>query len=136
MIDKLTEHGLALHDQVFDLERLCARQQATIQRQAALLKQKRDSARAVNAEILYPIGWGGKMEYPYPRAVAHARQLIETYGVDRFLWGSDMPNVARYCTFRQSLTYIADHAPFLSDADRRKLFRDNALALYGGEGAA
>jgi predicted TIM-barrel fold metal-dependent hydrolase len=91
---------------------------------------------AVNAEILYPIGWGGKMEYPYPRAVAHARQLIETYGVDRFLWGSDMPNVARYCTFRQSLTYIADHAPFLSDADRRKLFRDNALALYGGEGAA
>ena len=51
MIYKLTERGLALHDQVFDMERLCARQQATIQRQAALLKQKRDSACAVNAEI-------------------------------------------------------------------------------------
>lgn len=91
---------------------------------------------AVNAEILYPIGWGGKMEYPYPRAVAHAKQLIETYGVGRFMWGSDMPNVARYCTFRQSLTYISEHAPFLSDADRRQLFRDNALALYGSEGKA
>ena len=33
------------------MERLCARQQATIQRQAALLKQKRDRARSVNAEI-------------------------------------------------------------------------------------
>lgn len=42
MIDPLTEHGLTLHDQVFDLERLSARQQETIQRQAAPLKQKRD----------------------------------------------------------------------------------------------
>ena len=87
---------------------------------------------AVNAEILYPIGWGGKVEYPYPRALVHAEQLIGNYGIERFLWGSDMPNVARYCTYRQSLTYIWDHAPFLSEKDRRLLFRDNALALYGG----
>ena len=51
MIHSLTEHGLALQDRVYDLERLCARQQATIQRQATLLKQKRDRARSVNAEI-------------------------------------------------------------------------------------
>ena len=88
---------------------------------------------AVSAEILYPISWGGKAEYPYQRAVIHAQQLIERYGVGRFLWGSDMPNVARYCTYRQSLTYIWDHAPFLSDGDRRSLFRENALALYGGD---
>src|SRR5690606_29119428 len=91
---------------------------------------------AVSAEILYPISWGGKMEYPYPRAMAHAEQLVAAYGPHRFLWGSDMPNVARYCTYRQSLTYIADHAPFLSAADRRLVFRDNALALYGGEAGA
>ena len=87
---------------------------------------------AVSAEILYPIGLGGKMEYPYPRAIAHAKQLIESYGGGRFIWGSDMPNVARYCTYRQSLTYISEHAPFLSGDDRRRFFRDNALALYGG----
>jgi hypothetical protein len=41
-----------------------------------------------------------------------------------------MPNVERYCTYRQTLTYVADHADFLSDADRRLVFRDNALALF------
>ncbi len=86
---------------------------------------------AVSAEILYPISWGGKAEYPYPRAAMRmSQQLIERYGVGRFLWGSDMPNVARYCTYRQSLTYIWDHAPFLSDADRRlTVSRQRAGAL-------
>ena len=40
MIQPLTEHGLALQDRVYDLERLCTRQRATIQRQASRLKQK------------------------------------------------------------------------------------------------
>ncbi|WP_414475310.1 amidohydrolase family protein [Microvirga sp. M2] len=84
----------------------------------------------VFAELLYPIGWGGRMAYPYPRAVNHARQLVETYGSNRFMWGSDMPNVERYCTYAQSLNYLADHADFLSAEDTRRIFRDNALSLF------
>ena len=38
------KNAAPLHDQVFDLERLNARQQATVQRQAAIMKQKRDRA--------------------------------------------------------------------------------------------
>ena len=34
MIHPLTEHGIALHQRVSELERLCARQQETIRRQA------------------------------------------------------------------------------------------------------
>jgi predicted TIM-barrel fold metal-dependent hydrolase len=83
----------------------------------------------VHAEILYPIGWGGRHEYPYSLAVEHARQLVGRFGTGKFLWGSDMPNVARYCTYRQSLTYLWNHADFLSPADRRAVFRENALAL-------
>ena len=48
----------------------------------------------------------------------------------RFVWGSDMPNVERYCTYRQTLTYVWDHADFLNAADRRAIFRDNTLALF------
>jgi predicted TIM-barrel fold metal-dependent hydrolase len=81
------------------------------------------------AELLYPISWGGRDEYPYVRAVEHFRQLLDSYGPDRFAWGSDMPNVERYCTYRQALTYVWDHAPFLSEEDRRKIFRENAVAL-------
>lgn len=90
----------------------------------------------VSAEILYPIALGGRLEYPYARSLEHARQLVDRFGAGSFVWGSDMPNVARYCTYRQSLTYIWDHAPFLSGEDRRLIFRDNALSLYAGPGGA
>jgi len=83
----------------------------------------------VFAEILYPIAWGGKAEYPYARALTHVRALVDAFGSERFLWGSDMPNVERTCTYRQSLEYVAKHASFLGAEDRRRIFRDNALSL-------
>ncbi|SMH28121.1 amidohydrolase family protein [Mesorhizobium australicum] len=83
----------------------------------------------VSAEILYPIAWGGKQEYPYPRAHLHIRQLVERFGASRFLWGSDAPNVDRYCTYAQSLTYFTRYCDYLSEADKRAILRDNAVAL-------
>ena len=47
-------------------------------------------------------------------ARAHFRQLYDASARDRFIWGSDMPNVERYCTYRQSLTYAFDHFAFLT----------------------
>jgi predicted TIM-barrel fold metal-dependent hydrolase len=85
---------------------------------------------SVWSEILYPIVWGGKMDYPYPRAHAHIRQLYERFGADKLIWGSDMPNVGRYCTYRQALTYVWNYCDFIGAADRRKIFRDNTLALF------
>lgn len=84
----------------------------------------------VSAELLYPISWGGRFEYPYPKAMVHFQQLVDRFGAGRFVWGSDMPNVERYCTYRQTLTYVWDHAGFLNAADRRAIFRENALALF------
>lgn len=83
----------------------------------------------VSAEILYPIAWGGKQEYPYARAHTHIRQLLDRFGAGRFLWGSDAPNVDRYCTYAQSLTYFTRYSDYLSEADRRAILRDNAVAL-------
>ena len=83
----------------------------------------------VSAEILYPIAWGGRQEYPYPRAHLHIRQLIDAFGASRFLWGSDAPNVDRYCTYAQSLTYFTRYSDYLTDTDKRAILRDNAVAL-------
>ena len=82
------------------------------------------------SEVLYPIGWGGRHDYPYPRAAVHFRQLYDGYGPRRFIWGSDMPNVERYCTYRQSLSYAWHHFDFMIDPDRQAIFRDNALGLF------
>jgi len=84
----------------------------------------------VSAELLYPISWGGKVEYPYAKALLQFRQLFDRFGPRRFIWGSDMPNVERYCTYRQTFTYVWDHANYLNAADRRAIFLDNALALF------
>lgn len=84
----------------------------------------------VYSEVLYPIAWGGKMDYPYTRAHGHIRQVYERFGPERLIWGSDMPNVGRYCTYKQALTYVWDYCDFLTAPDRRKIFHDNTLSLF------
>ena len=84
----------------------------------------------VYSELLYPIAWGGKMDYPYSRAHGHIRQVFERFGPDQLTWGSDMPNVGRYCTYQQALRYVWNYCAFLSAADRRKIFHDNTLSLF------
>lgn len=83
----------------------------------------------VSAEILYPIAWGGRQDYPYPRAHLHIKQLVDRFGVGHFLWGSDAPNVDRYCTYAQTLTYFTHYADYLNDAERAAILHDNAVAL-------
>jgi predicted TIM-barrel fold metal-dependent hydrolase len=89
----------------------------------------------VHAEILFPIKWGGRWDYPYPRAQDLIPQYLDLFGPERLVWGSDMPNVERYCTYRQSLTYMTDHAPGVDAATMERLLGLNALALLAPEGA-
>ena len=84
----------------------------------------------VMAELLYPIAVGGKMEYPYTKMHGHIQQLLDTFGAGRFMWGSDSPNVERYCTYAQSLTYFTNHFGHLPQADMNAILRDNALRVY------
>ena len=79
----------------------------------------------VFTEVLYPIMWGGKMDYPLARAHHHIKQLYEQFGAERLMWGSDMPNVERYLTYRQALTYISEHSPYIAEADKPGLFGGN-----------
>ena len=83
----------------------------------------------VYSEVLYPISWGGKTDYPYARAQDHIQQLYDQLGPDRLVWGSDMPNVERYCTYRQSLTYL-EHCDFLAPAHREQILGGNLRALF------
>ena len=83
----------------------------------------------VYSEVLYPIAWGGKTDYPYDRARDHLRQLCDLLGPDRLIWGSDMPNVERYCTYGQSLSYL-DYCDFLGDGERAKILGGNLQTLF------
>jgi predicted TIM-barrel fold metal-dependent hydrolase len=84
----------------------------------------------VYIEILLAILNGRRWEYPYPKAQEVVKQLYHEVGPDRLMWGSDMPAVERYCTYRQSLDYIRLHCDFITPGDMDKILGDNAVRLF------
>ncbi|HXW26943.1 MAG TPA: amidohydrolase family protein, partial [Xanthobacteraceae bacterium] len=68
-------------------------------------------------EIMFPIAWGGVWDYPYPQAQALIRHMRELFGASKLVWGSDMPNVERFCTYRQSLDYLRRYCTFFLPAE-------------------
>jgi predicted TIM-barrel fold metal-dependent hydrolase len=94
----------------------------------ALTAYERDN---LQIEIMFPISWGGVWDYPYPEAQQLIRGLRDTFGASKLIWGSDMPNVERFCTYRQCVDYVRKHCTFLSDEERELILGRNAADLIG-----
>lgn len=82
-------------------------------------------------EIMFPITYGGVWDYPYPEAQALIEDLRDQLGAARLMWGSDMPNVERFCTYRQSLDYVRKYCPFLTAREKDLILGDNCASFYG-----
>lgn len=80
-------------------------------------------------ELMFPITWGGTWEYPYPEAQALIRGLRDRFGAAKLIWGSDMPNVERFCTYRQCVDYVRNHCSFLSADEKDRVLGGNAAEL-------
>ena len=62
--------------------------------------------------------------------------MKNTFGAHRLMWGSDMPNVEWFCTYRQSLDYVRRYCPFLTAREKDLILGDTCAAFYGiGKGA-
>jgi predicted TIM-barrel fold metal-dependent hydrolase len=81
-------------------------------------------------EIMFPITWGGVWDYPYPEAQELIRHMRELFSASRLVWGSDMPNVERFCTYRQSLDYVRRHCAFLSAGEKDAVLGGNVAELF------
>lgn len=81
-------------------------------------------------ELLYPIGQGRLYEYPFPETQQAIQRMYAHVGGERLLWGSDMPNVARHCTYEQSMRYLRDHCPFIASSDLDRMLGANAAQLF------
>ncbi len=93
----------------------------------ALLKEPN-----VTLELLFPLLFGASWDYPYVEAQPIVKELYEKLGGTKMLWGSDMPNVERSCTYRQSLTYLTRYCTFIPPADMDRIIGENANELYFG----
>jgi predicted TIM-barrel fold metal-dependent hydrolase len=84
----------------------------------------------ITVELLIPLLYGAQWEYPYVEAQPMIRQLYERLGPTKLIWGADMPNVERSCTYRQSLDYLRKHCTFISQADIDMILGTNADRLF------
>lgn len=60
-------------------------------------------------ELLFHIALGNVWEYPYRELHPVIETLVGRLGSDRLMWGTDMPNVERFCNYRQTLDTFQVH---------------------------
>jgi predicted TIM-barrel fold metal-dependent hydrolase len=80
-------------------------------------------------ELTYPITWAGSWDYPFPEAQALIHDLHRRYGAAKLIWGSDMPNVERFCTYKQSLDYVRKYCDFMTAQEKDLVLGDNLIDL-------
>ena len=80
-------------------------------------------------EILIPIFQGAMWDYPYSEAQPIIQEYYNRFGAERLAWGSDMPNVERHCTYKQSLNYLRRYSDFISSSEMDKICGSNVGQL-------
>lgn len=86
----------------------------------------------LTVEILYPIYWARTHPFPFAELRPTLRTLYRRVGGERLIWGSDMPNVERNCTYRQSLEYLPRVVEgWLPSADLDRILGLNVVHLLG-----
>lgn len=83
----------------------------------------------VMVEILFPILKGGDWPYPYPKGQQLLQSLYDEFGGSKLVWGSDIPNIERYCTYRQSLDYLAS-TPGIPETDLAQITGGNLERVF------
>lgn len=84
-------------------------------------------------EILYPIHWARDHQYPFAELRPVLRTLYDAVGAHRLVWGSDIPNVERNCTYKQALEYLYSGLDFVPPSEMDRILGGNVLRLMRGE---
>ena len=82
-------------------------------------------------QVMFPIALGDKWEYPMPQIRPTLQDLVRLMGAGRLIWGTDIPMVMRYYTYRQSLDVIRMNCDFLSSAEVDMVLGGNMVRLMG-----
>lgn len=64
------------------------------------------------------------------RAAHVVRRMVDSFGPDRLMWGSDIGQSTRW-TYPQKAAMARAAADFLTDEEARAFLHDNAVRVYG-----
>ena len=82
-------------------------------------------------QLLFAIFFGGEWDYPMPQIKSVLEEVVDRVGVSQLQWGTDIPMVMRFQTYRQSLDSLRHNLDFLSQAEVDAICGDNAARLMG-----
>lgn len=82
-------------------------------------------------QLLIPIQLGNLWEYPWLEVEPTIQACVQRIGAERLIYGTDMPMVAQFCTYRQTLDQYRRHCSFLSDAERAAITGGTAAKVLG-----
>lgn len=85
-------------------------------------------------QVSYPRPGASVWDYPYPHSRPAIKELYEKLGPEKIVWGSDMPNVERNCTYKQSLDYLVRYCDFIPPEHMDLIIGGNAARLLKLEG--
>lgn len=69
-------------------------------------------------------------DYPCSKALKLLKDAIRIVGVNKILWGSDIPSTLKKYTYRQMIEVVAKHASFLSETEKHAIMYGNAEAFF------
>jgi predicted TIM-barrel fold metal-dependent hydrolase len=85
-------------------------------------------------QLLFAIALGGIWEYPMLQVRDTMKQLVDRLGADRLMWGTDIPMVMRFYTYRQNLAHIRHVSDFLTPEEVGLITGGNTARLLGLKG--
>lgn len=68
-------------------------------------------------------------EYPFPEGQEMLKQFCVRVGIEKLMWGSDMPYGSMWCTYKQAVDYVRLHCDFLSQAEKDLFLGGNVARL-------
>ncbi|MDA0660601.1 MAG: amidohydrolase family protein [Planctomycetota bacterium] len=71
-----------------------------------------------------------RQRFPYGDCHEFIRAVVDRFGAQRMMWGSDFPHVLLSCGYRRALELPEAALPSLTDSDRYAVMAGNALRLY------
>ena len=84
-----------------------------------------------HVQLLFAIFFGGMYDYPMPQIRSALEKVVERLGADRLMWGTDIPMVMRFQTYRQSLDSLRLNLDFLDQSDIDLICGGNTARLMG-----
>ena len=85
----------------------------------------------VSLEVCFPVRLGDLFDYPYREVWPRLQEMVERIGADRLMWGTDMPFQNRFCTYRQSRTWIERYCSFLTEVELASIMGGTAAHILG-----